>query len=97
MDAPLPDLDSSGVETADESVQREWNRFAMTDCSVDGVSFSSPFAQPARAAKTTLTVRAFDSSPAYDSTTALGEAFAKANSTDLSHDDTDAPRSSRGF
>jgi hypothetical protein len=80
VDTPLSDVDSSGVETVDDSVQREWNRFAMTDRSVDGHSFSTLLGRRARVATTTLAVRAFDSSLAYDSTTALGEAFTKANS-----------------
>lgn len=96
-DTPLPNVGSFGVEITDESVQQEWDRFAMPDLSGDGDSFSTPIALPARITKTSLAVRAFDSSPAYDSTTALGDAFAKAQSTDLSQDDADVRHGRRWF
>jgi hypothetical protein len=58
-------------------------------------SFSTPIALPARITKTTLAVRAFDSSPAYDSTTALGDVFTKAQSA--AEDDADVCHGRRRF
>lgn len=96
-DTPLPNVGSSAVETADESVQRGWDRFAMPDHSGDGDSFSTPISLPARIMKTTLAKWTNNSFPAYDSTTALGDAFAKAQSTDVSQDDTGVRHGRRGL
>jgi hypothetical protein len=69
----------------------------MPDHSGDGDSFSKPVVLPARITKIALAARAFDSSPAYDCTTAFGDAFAKAQSTDLSEEDADVCHGRRGF
>jgi hypothetical protein len=89
VDTRLPYVGSSAAEISDESVQREWDRSAMPDHSGDGDSFSTPIALRARITKTTLARWTNDSFPAYDSTTALGDAFAKAQSSDLSQDNAD--------
>jgi hypothetical protein len=84
-DAPLPNIGSSGVEIADESVQRECDQFANPDLSNDRESHRAPLAIAGRSTtKKSLEMRVYDSSPAFESTTALGDAFARAQSTDPS-------------
>ena len=83
-DTPLPNNGSADAQMADESVQREWDRFAMPDLSNERESHGLPLAITGRSTTTaTIAIRAFDSLPAYDSSTALGDAFAKAELTDL--------------
>ena len=85
-------VSSSDDEIVDKAIQREWDRFGMPDYSVDHESHDSPLAPPLRSStNVTFATRAFDSLPAYDSTTALGDAFARAESTDFTDEDTDAP------
>jgi hypothetical protein len=83
-DVPRADAGSFDAEIADQFVQRQSDRFAMPDLSGDGEVRSSVLRHPSRrSTNPTLEVRVYDSFPAYSSTTALGDAFAKANSTGL--------------
>lgn len=83
-ETPLPNDGSADRQMADESVQHEWDRFAKPDLSSDRESHGSPLALTSRSStNATIAIRAFDSLPAYDSTTAFGDAFAKVDLTDL--------------
>ncbi len=83
--APEPDGD-------DQSVQRAWDRYAMPDLSSASETRSSPLALPARSStNATLEIQVYDSSPSFGSTTALSDAFAKAESADLAEEDPELP------
>lgn len=82
-DTPVPDVNSLYVEIADESVQTP--RKAAVTHAADNVE-----SQPMRSARTsprstnaTVAAKFYDSSPAYRSTTALGDAFAKVELAEL--------------
>ena len=82
---------SSDDVNVDETMQRVVERFAMPDLSVDPeLPDSSPPVTPGGSTEQTFAKSAFDSLPAYDSTTALGEAFSKAEATKFSDEDIDA-------
>ncbi len=90
-DTPSPDLGSSDAKIVDKTIQGNWDRFANPDLSV-AESLRSPLAPTSPGSTNAINaVRAFDSLPAYDSTTALGDAFARAESIDLDDEDFDAP------
>jgi hypothetical protein len=97
MSEPLPPTDGlSDAELADQSVQREWDRYAMPDFSGDQETQHSPLAPTARSSTDAIVpTRFYDSSPAFDSTTALGEAFAKAQASDFTNEDDYAPHGHR--
>lgn len=91
-DKPLPNVRSSGIEIADETIQRAWDRFAMLDHSVDPESHNStPAPSSSNSVTETFAKKAFDSLMAYDSTTAVGDTFATAESSDRAVEDTYAP------
>ena len=81
---------SSDDVNVDETMQRVVERFAMPDLSVDPESpDSSPAVTAHGSTGEAFTKSAFDSLPAYDSTTVLGEAFSKAEATTFSDEDID--------
>ena len=91
-DTPLPNVGSSDAEIVDKTIQRESDRFAAPELSVDPELHGSQLAFTSRSStNATIATRAFDSRPAYDSTTALGDALARTESTDLADEDTGAP------
>ena len=82
-DTPLPSDGPSAAEIADQSVQREWDRYAMPDLSAKREPHSSPTdPPPSGSTNENPDTRFYDSYPGFSSTTALGEAFARAESTD---------------
>jgi hypothetical protein len=84
----LPSNGSADAQLADESVQHDWDRFAKPDLSSNHESHGSRLALTSRSStNATIAIRAFDSLPAYDSSTALGNAFAKADLTDFPPDE----------
>lgn len=89
-DTPLPHIESSGVETLDESVQSAGDRFAMPDGSNGLRAQRAPLAITGRSRTNAgIELMAYDSSPAFKSTTALSDAFTRAKSRELSNDDAD--------
>ena len=85
---------STGPTRADESVQREWDHFAMGDqiavpeFSDDLESCGSPLAPASlRSTNETTATGAFDALSAKDATTALGDAYAGTGSADLADED----------
>jgi hypothetical protein len=80
-DTPLPNVGSSDAEIVDETVQRAGGRFALRNPSIHRAWQRSPLAlTPPTATNGTFAARAFDSPPARDSTTALGDVLAKVES-----------------
>ena len=95
-DTPLPSDGPSDAEIADRSVQREWDRYAMPDLSAKKEPHSSPTdPPPSSSAYEVPATRFYDSYPAFGSTTALGEAFARAESAEAEGENP-PPRSRRG-
>ena len=91
-ETPLSPFGSSDAEIADQSVQRQWDRYAMPDLSGDQQSQQTPLALTVRSTtNATLVVQLYESSPAFGSTTSMGDAFAKAQSSDLTEDDHKLP------
>ena len=91
-EAPLPNYGNTDTVAVDNTIQRELDRHAIPDLTVDLESQLPPRALTSpSASNATIATKAFDSLPAYDSTTALGDAFARAESTDLADEDFDAP------
>lgn len=89
-DKSVPSVASNGAETGDESVQREWDRFAMPDFSDERDSHRNPLSITGRSTTNAgLEMRVYDSLPAYGSSTALGDALARATSHDLPEEDAD--------
>jgi hypothetical protein len=83
-EVPHTGVGSSDAKIDDQFVQGPGDRFAMPDLSGDGEVRSSVSRHPSRrSTNPTLEGRVYDSFPAYSSTTALGDAFAKADSTDV--------------
>jgi hypothetical protein len=79
----------------EESVQREWNRFGMPDFS-DRDADLNPLALTSRSTtNSSLEMSLYDSSPAPQWRTALGDALAKAQSTDFTEEDFDASGETR--
>ena len=96
-DAPLSNAGSFDAEVVDETIQREWDRFAMPDHSFDPSVHGSRLASEASAStNATNTTRAFDPLPAQSSTTSFGDVFAKAEVSDFVEEDADAPDNVRG-
>ena len=78
----LPNDGSS--DAVDSTIQRKWDRYAMPDLSVDAGSSPTPVALASPGStNATIAVSSFDSLPTYGSSTALGDAFAKAEAIDL--------------
>jgi hypothetical protein len=78
----LPNDGSSAA--VDSTFQRKWNQYAMPDLSVDAESSPTPLALASPGStNATIAVNSFDSLPTYGSSTALGDAFAKAEAIDL--------------
>jgi len=95
-DTPLPNAGLSDAEIADQYVQREWDRFAMPDLSEEREPHLHAIALPAHHSSTApVATSVYDSLPSYDSSTALGDAFAKAQSQDLAEEDTSVPHDHR--
>jgi hypothetical protein len=96
-DTPLPSVGISDAQITDQSVQREWDRFAAPQGSDGTESLPSPRAlSRGGSTRATLALRVFDSAPAYDSTTALGDAFAKAQTGDPAEEDANVPSETDG-
>ncbi len=79
-DTPVPDVNSLYVEIADESVQPP--RKAAVTHAADNVE-SQPARTSPRSTNATVAAKFYDSSPAFRSTTALGDAFAKVELAEL--------------
>jgi len=76
----------------DQSVQRAWDRYAMPDLSSESDAPRSRLALLARSStNATLEVEVYDSSPSFGSTTAMSDAFAKAESPVLAEEDPEKP------
>ena len=89
-DAPLSNAGSFDAEAVDETIQREWDRFAMPDHSFDPSIHGSPLAADAGGStNATVATSAFDSLAAYGSSIALDGDFTRAELTDLDDEDTD--------
>jgi hypothetical protein len=87
-ETPLPSVGSSDTETVENTIQRKWDKFAMPDLSVDPESQRPPLVRASsRPTSSANASRAFDSLPAFDSTTALGDAFARAETIEELSDD----------
>jgi hypothetical protein len=97
-DTPLSNVGSSDADATDESVQRAWDRYAMPDLSGDREPRRLPLAPPShRTTNAPLDLNLYDSDPAFGSSTALSDAFARARSNDLAEDDAPPPSASRRF
>lgn len=71
--SPLSDFGSSNADATDYAIQRRWNRFAMVDQSVDPEPEPSQIAAKSpQSTDATIYLRALDSLPGHDATTALG-------------------------
>jgi len=89
-DAPLPTVGSADAGVVDETIQREWDRFAMPDHSFDPSAHGAPLAPDAGgSANATVETGAFESLQAYGSSTALDGDFTRAELTNLDDEDTD--------
>lgn len=90
-ETPLPSVGSSDAETVDNTIQRKWDKFAMPNLSVDPASQRPPLVRALSSpTSSTIASRAFDSLPAFDSTTALGDAFTRAETIDVADNEVDA-------
>ncbi len=90
-ETPLPSVGSSDAKTVDNTTQRKWDKFAMPDLSVGPESQRPQLTRASsRPTSSANASRAFDSLPAFDSTTALGDAFARAETIDIANNEVDA-------
>lgn len=88
-DALLPNIGTS--DDVDETIQRQWDRFAMLDLSIDPEPDDPAPSLLARSSSDVATATGeVDSLRAHKFTIALGEAFARAKSTHQSDEDTNA-------
>ncbi|MFZ1063311.1 MAG: hypothetical protein WAN30_07560 [Acidimicrobiales bacterium] len=80
-DTPNPGVGITDAETADQSIQRAWDRYAMADLTGEPSPAPPPLELTTRSSSTSNSAMSlYESTPAFDSTTALGDAFAKAES-----------------
>ncbi len=90
-DTPLPNVGASDAERDDQTIQREWDRFAMSDRSDDldlrDPLPTLPWGDPATKA---FAKRALDSLLTYVAPTARADAYDGAESSDAAGEGTDA-------
>jgi len=88
----LPSVGSDDTDFAENAIQRQWDRFAMNDLSVDPEPHGSPpVPTSGNSTNSPISIRAFESLPAYDLSLARGDTYAKADSNDNATVSTDDP------
>jgi len=90
-DTGLPSVGSDDTDFAENAIQRQWDRFAMNDLSVDPSPRLTTVPTSGNSTNSPISIRAFESLPAYDLSLARGDTYAKADSNDNATVSTDDP------